>query len=206
MPAQHDLSSGHYFWYGQEARGDASKEASYIGLQEISDTWEGSGGVSDIFFNNFGTFESLDLNLAGYLNGKLSFWTWWEIEGVNPATGYDKMLIYAKKTTDSSWQLLGALNPSEDPIKMGGLVFSGEAYSSGGYHQQGVWVKHSFDLSSYAGSQIRIRFVFTAVDNLYNGYRGWLIDDVVVTNEAFGTSAFGEITNDRRDIITKPRN
>jgi hypothetical protein len=206
MPAQHGGSAGYYFWYGQEAIGDASKEASYIGLQEITDTWEGSGGVSDIFFNNVGSLESPNLNLAGYLYGKLSFWSWWEVEGMNPATGYDKMLVMAKKTTDSSWTLLGALNPWEDPIKQGEIVFSGEAYSSGGYYQPGIWVKHSFDLSSYAGSQISIRFMFDSGDRFYNGYRGWLIDDVMVTNEAFGISGFGEITNVRRDIITKPRN
>ena len=39
------------------------------------------------------------------------------------------------------------------------------------------------------GSQLQVRFEFDTVDQLFNGFRGWLIDDVVVqtTPGTFGT-------------------
>ena len=43
-----------------------------------------------------------------------------------------------------------------------------------------TWVKHSFDLRPYVGSQVRIRFHFDTVDTFANDYRGWYIDDVAV--------------------------
>jgi hypothetical protein len=59
-----------------------------------------------------------------------------------------------------------------------------------------VWSKDSTDasedawtavndisLSSFAGNDIRIRFQFDTIDDQYNGYIGWFIDDVVVTGD-----------------------
>ncbi len=44
----------------------------------------------------------------------------------------------------------------------------------------GLWVSASVDLSSYAGSQIQIRFQFNTVDGEYNAFEGWYLDDVSV--------------------------
>jgi|GEM_PF-657146 len=49
----------------------------------------------------------------------------------------------------------------------------------------GAWTtSESIDLSSYAGQTIQVRFLFNSVDNVGNGYKGWFIDDVVVTGES----------------------
>lgn len=42
----------------------------------------------------------------------------------------------------------------------------------------------AYSLAAYAGKTIRARFFFASLDPLYNGYRGWFIDDVTVTSEA----------------------
>ncbi|MCP4662096.1 MAG: S8 family serine peptidase [bacterium] len=42
----------------------------------------------------------------------------------------------------------------------------------------------AIDLSSYAGSDIQVRFRFDSVDGSYNTFTGWFIDDVVVTAES----------------------
>ncbi len=41
-----------------------------------------------------------------------------------------------------------------------------------------------FSLANYAGKTVRIRFYFATLDAIYNGYKGWFIDDVSVTTEA----------------------
>lgn len=43
-----------------------------------------------------------------------------------------------------------------------------------------AWTGVQVDLGAYAGKSVRIRFRFDSVDNLYNDYRGWNIDDVTV--------------------------
>ncbi|OQK16702.1 hypothetical protein AU255_01995 [Methyloprofundus sedimenti] len=42
----------------------------------------------------------------------------------------------------------------------------------------------SIDLSSYEGQTIQIRFLFNSVDKVSNNYKGWFIDDVVVTGKS----------------------
>jgi hypothetical protein len=46
------------------------------------------------------------------------------------------------------------------------------------------WLQAKLDLSQYAGQEIRVRFLFTSLDSIRNAeYEGWLIDDVVISQE-----------------------
>lgn len=190
-------SGSHYFWYGQNS--SASVEGAYIGTQDIADdTAEGSGGLG--LKANSGTLESPELDLRGYTFGTLSFWTWWEIEGVNPATGFDKMQVLISPAPYSTWTSLGFLNPFQDPAT--GESVPSQEYSSGGFNQTGIWVNHSIDISQFAGQKVKIRFYFDSVDDLFNGFRGWFIDDVSISNSQFGTSNFSVL---RQSIPYKPR-
>jgi len=47
----------------------------------------------------------------------------------------------------------------------------------------GGWVPKTLDLSSMAGSNVQIRFRFRTVDNMYNTYPGFYVDDVKITGE-----------------------
>ena len=49
------------------------------------------------------------------------------------------------------------------------------------------WTNATFDLSSYVGSNIKVQFDFNTVDDFYNSYEGWYIDDVVVKDTNDGT-------------------
>jgi len=194
IPPAH--SGKFYFWFGQTS--PASVEGSYIGIHDSDDTFEGSGGRS--LLPVLGSLESRPLDLTGYSSGRMSFWTWWEIEGYKPATGYDVMQVFiAKGPSYNNWTSLGFLNPTSDPV----ITSSGEAYTSGGSHQPGIWVNHSFDLSPYIGGKIKIKFSFNTIDQFYNGFRGWFIDDIVVTNESFGVFSVNKL---RQTIIRQPRN
>ncbi len=69
-----------------------------------------------------------------------------------------------------------------------------ESYTSGGYVTPAIWVQQYVDLSPYAGNIIRVRFMFNTGDQLYNGYRGWVIDDISVSPNQIGTQGFGRHT------------
>ena len=99
------------------------------------------------------------------------------------------MAVYISKYNYANWNLEGYLNPYDDPNKT--ISPSKEAYTSGGYDTPPVWVQHKIDLSAYAGNLIKIRFVFDIHDQQYNGYMGWIIDDVHVSASQMGVSSVG---------------
>jgi hypothetical protein len=47
-----------------------------------------------------------------------------------------------------------------------------------------VWVLEELDLSSYSGQSVNIRFSFDTRDELYNGFRGWFLDDFQIVDLA----------------------
>jgi hypothetical protein len=46
------------------------------------------------------------------------------------------------------------------------------------------WYRHVYDLTSYAGASLLVRFDFDAVDGYGNGMRGWFVDDVAIVARA----------------------
>ncbi|GAB4365114.1 MAG: hypothetical protein Kow0042_04150 [Calditrichia bacterium] len=124
----------------------------------------------------FGSLLSPPIDLRGVSEANMSFQTWWEIEGVD-VDAYD--LMHVEISPDGGMNFFpvgrGLINPLND--------VDGESwkpYSSGGLGQVGVWTEQLFDLSPWAGNVVHLRFRFDTVDELYNGFRGWLIDDVRV--------------------------
>jgi hypothetical protein len=74
------------------------------------------------------------------------------------------------------WHRLSRLNPSY----RGGT--GAEDYTDNGPDTPATWQQVNADLSAAIGSShVRIRFVFDSRDRLYNGFRGWLVDDVQVS-------------------------
>jgi len=131
------------------------------------------GGGTSIAANT-GNLISPTIDLTGVSNASLTFMSWYEIEGVDVNT-FDMMYVYISTDAGVTYTQLGAINPIND---VDGESF--KPYSSGGLGLTGVWVSQHFDISSYASSQTVIKFTFDTVDALYNGFRGWLIDDVMV--------------------------
>ncbi|MBU4406128.1 MAG: IPT/TIG domain-containing protein, partial [Candidatus Altiarchaeota archaeon] len=131
-----------------------------------------NGGTS--YAANTGNLISPTIDLTGVSNASLTFMSWYEIEGVD-VNMYDMMYVYISTDAGVTYTQLGAINPIND---VDGESF--RPYSSGGLGLTGVWVSQHFDISSYASSQMVIKFTFDTVDNLYNGFRGWIIDDVMI--------------------------
>lgn len=159
------------FWYGQDATGN------FIGEQSPND-YPLSGGTS--LMENSGDLISPVIDLAAMENPVLQFQSWWEIEGVNPnESGFDLMTVSAYSVTEDVYYDLGRLNPWVDPYEEDREHL---AFTSGGFNRPGVWVPYTFDLTQFAGQQIKLQFNFDTRDELYNGFRGWLIDEVGIYN------------------------
>ena len=118
----------------------------------------------------------------------LTFWTWWEIEGVEPSS-HDLMQIIAD---DGSKYLFLQLNPKEDPGDTDGY------YSSRGYNVPGVWVKHTVNLRHYPGLD-RVVFYFDTGDDMFNNHLGWYIDDVTIYESVVPVNKIQEILQKNQD-------
>jgi hypothetical protein len=68
-----------------------------------------------------------------------------------------------------------------------------------------TWKTVSFDLSSYAGQTIQLRFDFDTLDSISNVYEGWYVDDVQISSPAKWTDyySFTAAANDTASIELK---
>jgi len=159
-------------WYGDVTTG------SFIGVASEGQSI-GSGGTGQS--SNMGYMMSPVIELTGLTQASLSFWSWFEIESVNPnESGFDIMEIYVHEVGGTEVSL-GRLNPYSDPILDDRAALP---FTSGGFNKAPLWTYVEYDLSDFVGKTIKLKFEFRTVDSLYNGFRGWLVDNVLVTDKA----------------------
>ncbi|EKD79637.1 MAG: Chitinase, partial [uncultured bacterium] len=169
------------WWYG------SSDDGTFLDDWDLSSQTAKNGGWSDTA--NYGELVSEPIDLIDSEAANLTFWNWWEIEGVD-VDRYDLMTVYVSTDNGGTWETVANLNPIND--------VDGEAwkpYSSGGLGQNGQWIHTQADLSAYVGNTILLKFYFDTVDEKYNGFRGWLIDDVRVTNDVTVKPSFDSQTS-----------
>lgn len=173
-------------WYGQAAGNNISTGTGNF-LGTFNSTQGGDdldGGESDEA--NGGVLVSPILDLTNETAPlALSFRTWWEIESVNPnENGFDLMIIEYSLNGGDTWNSLARLNPLTDPVS-GCIDRAPLPFSNRGFNRAPAWLwQEPIDISELAGeANAKIRFVFRTQDELYNGFRGWLIDDVRITGE-----------------------
>lgn len=65
--------------------------------------------------------------------------------------------------------------------------------SSGAIAESLVWRSMALDLSAFAGQTIQIRFSFDTVDAIANGFLGWQIDDVSVSQLRLGDANLDDV-------------
>ena len=167
------------YWYGDKVNGN------FIGaLRDSSTPLEFDGGTSQ--YDNRGELISPVINLSQYQAPlSLSFKTWWEIESVNPNNqGYDLMNILVSTDGGNSFKTLARLNPLADPSSE--YERAPIPYSNLGFNLAPAAVQQeAISLDEYAGkANVQLKFQFRTVDELYNGFRGWMIDDVVIQKKA----------------------
>lgn len=162
------------FWYGQPAAGN------FIGPQ-VSDDGPLSGGTSTTANEGLLTSPSIVIP-AGASAASLQFDTWFEIESVNPnASGFDLMQVIVQDVGLGTFTTLARLNPFVDPTLPDRDAIP---FTSAGFNLAPVWRSFSVNLDAYRGRTVRVQFNFSTEDALFNGFRGWIIDNVRVTEEA----------------------
>lgn len=86
------------------------------------------------------------------------------------------MFVYVIQANGTE-TLIKKLNPSVDPKTESRYS---KPFTSAGNFRKPVWNSEEFDLSAYVGETIKLKFYFDTVDANYNGFRGWIIDDLKI--------------------------
>jgi immune inhibitor InhA-like protein len=161
-------SGTHAYWFGNSTSGTYT--GNFLGANGSCNSNSGGSGQA-----LGGTLTSPSFAIPSGTT-LLQFRAWWEIESVDPQQfAYDQMLVQVVDAS-SGVTILGTLNPQVDANGA-----ATQPYSSGGFDTAPVWNLYTFDMSAFAGQNVSVRFEFSTQDGNYNGYRGWLVDDVVVT-------------------------
>lgn len=179
-----DPAQGNYaYWYGNGVAGSfLNKEASLLTEEGQPVETRLNGGTSAQEY--YGTLTSPVIDLSTTQKPiSLSFKTWWEIESVNPSSrGYDAMDVEVS-VNGGEFKKLARLNPLSDPqtdYNRWSIPFSNFGFNLAPQFAQ----QEAISLDEYAGqSNVKIRFKFDTVDQYYNAYRGWIIDDIVIQNQ-----------------------
>jgi len=154
-----------YLWYGRADQG------SFLGDYDPGMQIPGDGGTSNIDHGGYAI--SPDIDPSGFSNGLLALESFWEIESQNPRM-YDYCEIFIRGDTGVD-NFIAFLNPAVDPGT------SGDPISSGGHFRDGVWDHLVYDISPYmSNTKVNVVFRFYTHDNLYNGFKGWFIDNVYI--------------------------
>lgn len=192
----------HACWYGQGSSDDVT-QGNFLGEMDSLESGL-DGGTSAV--ENGGAIVSPVLDFtAETVPLALTFKTWWEIESVNPnGSGYDLLMIDYSVDGGDSWRDLARLNPMSDP-QTGCIDRSPIPFSNRGFNREPQWLmQEPIDVSVLAGqSNAKIRFVFRTKDEFYNGFRGWLIDDVSIVRQA-GTFPLYDPVNFPENNIAGP--
>jgi hypothetical protein len=178
-PASGDHSAGalpapfagaNALWFGNEG-GDPS--GNYVGT--LASPTETGGTSTEPHSGVTVSPVFLVPDVPAGLSVQLDFQSWFEIESVNPSR-FDVMEVSVHDADANTTALLTRLNPASDPA--GGN--STTPYTSGGFDQPPRWVTVTQDLTAYKGHHVQLTFSFSTGDVLYNGFRGWVVDDLAL--------------------------
>jgi hypothetical protein len=167
LPAPFSGSSA--MWYGQDLTGNFS--GGLAANQALN-----SGGLGVV--TNSGRASSPSFSVPNSVNPVwVTLQTWYEIESQNPK-GFDLMDVQVEDmATPGTYATITRLNPAADPTTTprGNLPFT-----SGGFNTAPVWLAKTLDLSAYRGKTVRLHLNFDTRDRNYNGFRGWIVDQLSV--------------------------
>jgi hypothetical protein len=176
------------FWYGNGEKFDSAFGSFLDILTSVNDSLDGGIGSTD----NSGELISPAIDLTNVTgNIYVTFDTFWEIESVDPnVDGFDIMTVSVSYDDGVTWRDLARLNPFSDPVS--DLDVSPIPFSNTGFNSAPTWLKQEgislvdINGNSLAGQTIKLKFTFATIDNLYNGFRGWMVDNIVI-KEGVGT-------------------
>lgn len=152
-------------WFGEDSTG------TFIGTPYTAGSKNGGTSSEE----QRGTLTSPPVVIPEGSKAIVEFDSWWEIEGV-AGQDYDRMVVQIS-SDGSAWTDVGSLNPTFETDAAPDV-----GYTAGGSGAVPEWRHYAFDVSSYAGQTVQVRFSFDSTDTSYNGFRGWTIDNVGVAS------------------------
>ncbi len=143
--------------------------------------WGGKGSSN----SPINTFMTTKVNLLEASDPKLQFKTWYDIE-----EGWDFASVQARESGASEWTYLqGNITTTEHDPDAEVVLPHGITGTSGG------WIDGSFDLSSFAGKEIELKFAYNTDSYVFGA--GLYVDDIIIT------SSKGEIFSDNGEAEGK---
>jgi hypothetical protein len=149
-------------WHLSTGRGTQSghspEHSLYFGRNETA-----SGGGDYNIGHTAGRIRSPEISLVGLTSATLSFSHFLNVE---LGAEVDQARVQVS-TAGGPFQTLVAKGPETDALQVVRAA-------------NGEWQNKTLDLSAYVGNTIQIQFDFNTVDDLFNRFEGWFVDDVVV--------------------------
>ncbi|PSG96760.1 hypothetical protein BRD56_09055 [Thermoplasmatales archaeon SW_10_69_26] len=108
-----------------------------------------------------GWAQSPTIDASGYSTVTLQFAHFFEVE--NYDAEYDTMRVQVSSDGGSSWSTIAQWDSRD--------------------HTNGDYTEVSFDISGSASSDLQLRYYFDSIDDAYNDYPGWYVDNVEVVGE-----------------------
>ena len=121
-------SGGQCVWYGDDNTGSFCINASTTSVNSGC-----HGGTTS------GTFTSPSIELDDYDVINLTFWTWWEVESVNPHA-YDVLTIHVSKNNGPFVQF-AKVSPASDPV---GFDKAKKPFTNMGFNTSPEWQPVSY--------------------------------------------------------------
>ena len=169
-PAGHDLR---LHFAGEETTRSVPDQPHSGGHQ----WWSGRGDNSDMTLTRA-------FDLTGLRTASLTVWLWYDIE-----EGWDYGYVEASANDGETWHILpgqhtASSNPSSNNYGPGYTGMSGTNAASTGSAE---WIQETFDLSSFAGRRVLVRFEYLTDDTITGA--GLCIDDIRVPELGYSHDA-----------------
>jgi len=140
-------------WHVTEHRNSSPTHSWYYGIEGV---WNYDTGDS-----NHGNLTSPAIDLTNVEQAYLVFNYWYETESTGAGGG-------AEGEFDQRWVQISIDGSEFEPLEQ--LCCD----------EMKVWHTKVINLSDYVGHVIKIRFYFDTIDELYNEFEGWYVDDIAV--------------------------
>jgi hypothetical protein len=187
-----DNSTTGYLWFGDNNTGMFTDKTS-----DYPNTSSGKvcgKAISPVY----------DLSYYGF--PVLNFTSWFEVESVDVAKNqFDQLsvgfMIVSDNDSDvtlykangdkltvspNQFYSIKLLNPESEPNIQSATV----PYSSQGIDAEPVWVDYTVPVDMLAGYKVKFVFYFDSKDSLYNGFRGWGVDGINISDSMEDALAF----------------
>ncbi|MFQ6106763.1 MAG: carboxypeptidase regulatory-like domain-containing protein [Thermoplasmata archaeon] len=155
------------YWHSVEDTVDPCTIGAHSGTRSIGYHIDASCDYDD-GAQNSGTAElAVDIDLTTATVARLTFKSWLEDE---PGAAYEDVEVHISDDGGATWSWIAYVN---DPT-----------------YPRALWSQVEINLTSFVGSNVRIRFLFDTFDGWDNAWRGWFIDDVMVDDVPIPTTDF----------------